>query len=923
MVDMSMRSTVYVFVGSFVASLVAMTPSAEASCIPGFDFAAFGDNQVDMGGGAITDSYDSSLGTFTQTQIAGGGDVCTNSTNSGAVDFNGAGTQVYGNVCVGTGGSTSTGISPNPGPYLSSSVLAAPVVLTPVVVPVVGTNQGNVTCNSACTIAPEQTYGDVIIKDVATLNAGTYVMESLTVTAGGSLNVGTGPIMIYITGPDPSAVLDIGGNSVTNPSLKATDLTFMVATTSTCKVKVTGGASAAYAVYAPGCEIDVAGNGTIYGAIVGKDIKITGGASVHYDAALKNHGFGAFECIVTEVSRSTPIIATISNFQVIVQGTYEYPLRSRQRLTGTANLASFRFPYTQGHLRASKLAQFGTTAIDFTGRTGSNEVFDAATLLPAADMTASCVPFTSTCRTVFTSAVTGIDPVVFSNANASAIGALITAGLTDVFSAAEHATVVSRIVAGNEVTTNNFQPKLGGMDRSSVAVIPRSLTAGTTRPTMIYVGGTDGMLHAFCASVSVGTCDVVGRELWAFVPRVQLQQLRENLAIIDGSPRVIDAFGDFDGNAGTPKTFATILMFTTGTGDRTVDRTPAVYGIDITNPATPKIIWEHTMDVASADAFKLGHGQMITAGPVLIAGVQKNVAFVQTNNGAALKDSAGTLGTGVAGSMVTALDMETGVPVWTHTYAYPAPRVSTNGAVPMQAIPGGAVAVDLDNSGTLSDIVFGTIYGDLWVLDATTGLSRYSNTVPAESPLFQLQDDFEPIGAPPAIFSDNSTLYAVATTGAYWDRSSAGQWNNSPLQWIFAAKLKTLTAPPLDETMAQNADVPFAISFSGTEKSSTQALVVGGEIVFLTDIGDINDAAYGTGSASGAAHKISLSGASTGDDTVVVAGAGSVAASGTTLFASSGKGTEELSFGAAGTTGETVNASLAPKVSRRLWLRTL
>ncbi len=62
---------------------------------------------------------------------------------------------------------------------------------------------------------------------------------------------------------------------------------------------------------------------------------------------------------------------------------------------------------------------------------------------------------------------------------------------------------------------------------------------GAARPTMISVGADDGMQHAVCANVVAGTgCDVAGRELWAFMPRVQLPLLRSNKQSLEGSPHV-------------------------------------------------------------------------------------------------------------------------------------------------------------------------------------------------------------------------------------------------------------------------------------------------------------------------------------------------------------------------------------------------
>ena len=78
----------------------------------------------------------------------------------------------------------------------------------------------------------------------------------------------------------------------------------------------------------------------------------------------------------------------------------------------------------------------------------------------------------------------------------------------------------------------------------------------------VYVGGTDGMMHAFCAETHAASGCVQGKELWAYVPRTLLGDLRKNLAIIDGSPRVVDMYGSWSSGAG----FKTVLLFTTGTG---------------------------------------------------------------------------------------------------------------------------------------------------------------------------------------------------------------------------------------------------------------------------------------------------------------------------------------------------------------------
>jgi hypothetical protein len=48
-------------------------------------------------------------------------------------------------------------------------------------------------------------------------------------------------------------------------------------------------------IYAPLSDVVINGSGTLYGAVRGKTVSVTGGAAIHYDAALgeKNRG-GSF-----------------------------------------------------------------------------------------------------------------------------------------------------------------------------------------------------------------------------------------------------------------------------------------------------------------------------------------------------------------------------------------------------------------------------------------------------------------------------------------------------------------------------------------------------------------------------------------------------------------------------------------------------
>ena len=105
--------------------------------------------------------------------------------------------------------------------------------------------------------------------------------------------------------------------------------------------------------------------------------------------------------------------------------------------------------------------------------------------------------------------------------------------------------------------------------------------ANAARTSMVYVGGNDGMLHAFNASTGV--------EAWAVVPQLVLPDLFKladnNYAdhhrfLVDGSPIVGDIYDSAN------STWKTILVGGLNKGGK------GYYAMDVTDPANPKGLWE-------------------------------------------------------------------------------------------------------------------------------------------------------------------------------------------------------------------------------------------------------------------------------------------------------------------------------------------
>lgn len=113
---------------------------------------------------------------------------------------------------------------------------------------------------------------------------------------------------------------------------------------------------------------------------------------------------------------------------------------------------------------------------------------------------------------------------------------------------------------------------------------------------MVYVGGNDGMLHAFFAEADMrrtmkndkgNTVPVSAREAWAFVPAAVMPEMprlastdydSRHKYFVDGSPVVADIQV---GNA-----WKTILVGGFNKGGK------GYYALDITNPLEPKALWE-------------------------------------------------------------------------------------------------------------------------------------------------------------------------------------------------------------------------------------------------------------------------------------------------------------------------------------------
>ena len=242
--------------------------------------------------------------------------------------------------------------------------------------------------------------------------------------------------------------------------------------------------------------------------------------------------------------------------------------------------------------------------------------------------------------------------------------------------------------------------------------------------------------------------------------------------------------------------------------------------------------------------------------------------------------------------------------------------------MPSTGIPGGVVGVDKTGSGTLTNLVFGDLYGSLWEIDPVTGASNYKNSLGVDIPLMSFSSDYHAIGAKPAIYSDGTQQYAIIVSGGYQDPADS-VWGTGVQQYLVSVALNYPTANT--SSLTENSSATYIknkVAFgSTTEKGYAQALVVGTQVFFTTDTADVNVSGYGISGSSGKLYSVNLTTGASGSTVVVAGGASALANDGTSIY--SGSSTSIVKATTASTTaGPAVDSNQVAKLTRSLWLRT-
>lgn len=271
---------------------VQVVMMAERTGTPLLTYAVFGTGNscgdLSLSGGALTDSFDSSAGSYAATVRASGGDVGSN----GNVNLGGANTQVGGNISVlnPAQGACAAGddITSSAGPtaFQGTTTLSAPQTypLPPPISPAPPTTNQNYTAD---TTLPPGNYGNVNMSagKILTFSPGTYNLNSLVLSGNSQLQVSPpGQVIINIQGTGAANAVDLSGGTITNTTDIPVNLQIYYGGSQ--PIDLSGGSGSYSVVYAPNSPISISGGGDWYGAVLGKSFTDSGGSAVHFDRSL-------------------------------------------------------------------------------------------------------------------------------------------------------------------------------------------------------------------------------------------------------------------------------------------------------------------------------------------------------------------------------------------------------------------------------------------------------------------------------------------------------------------------------------------------------------------------------------------------------------------------------------------------------------
>ena len=272
---------------------------------PLFNFGLFGGvGGVNIGSGAVIDSYDSRLGVYGGTNVHNNANIATNSIYYGAINL-GNNSIINGDAMTGTGSDPNDVIIQGMGSDITGEKVALddPKVLPSVPVPTGLVNRGNLSVSgTSTTISQSGQYGNLTLAK----NARVTITSNVTLYVSGAFTLNNNAE--FRINPGCSVTLNFGGSwslnsncMINNMNQDPTKLVMLGTDTFSGSKTFCNTFTTYAAMYFPNANINFANTAAIYGSIIARQFMIGNNMQVHYDEALASlqtglsSGTSAFE----------------------------------------------------------------------------------------------------------------------------------------------------------------------------------------------------------------------------------------------------------------------------------------------------------------------------------------------------------------------------------------------------------------------------------------------------------------------------------------------------------------------------------------------------------------------------------------------------------------------------------------------------
>ena len=327
-------------------------------------------------------------------------------------------------------------------------------------------------------------------------------------------------------------------------------------------------------------------------------------------------------------------------------------------------------------------------------------------------------------------------------------------------------------------------------------------TLYASRAPVVFSAANDGMLHAF----DVAT----GNENWAYIPSFQLPRLYtladknySNLHqyFVDGTPATADICPSAPCTGSQWKTILVGGFNGGGTG---------YYALDVTNPTTPRLLWEFTdanmgFTYGKPQIAKLDDGTWVV---ILTSGYNNCPRSSSTN--------CTRSGTGNGLGYLYVLNANTGAQI----ASTPIPTTAGSASAPSGLAQ---VIAQVDPSDVTSRIYGGDLLGNLWRFNV--GSAGYSAQLLAT--LKDSSGNAQPVMSRPQVATVNGSPVVFVGTGRYLSTSDVG----STAQQSFYAIKDPLTATSYGNVRNNTSFISQSASSSTCPTGASIAVCAPGAIV--------------------------------------------------------------------------------------------